>query len=209
MTLTLKTANNFFFSLTLWLMMLHHHTKFGYKMFCDSEDLQNVLWFRRYHLNRYSPTFWTFAVTLTLDTVTQFLQRTLRLMMLYYQTTFGCKQTSSLEDIVEAVIFLLYRSALWPSWWRQWKKNAAWHSGSWCYIISPSLVKKYSVVKKISSRHTFTKIWTFAVTLTLNEVTKFSHRTLWLMKLYYKTKCGCKQTSSLAGIVQIVIFWLY
>ena len=27
-------------------------------------------------------------------------------MMLYYQTKFGCKQTSSLEDIVEIVKFV-------------------------------------------------------------------------------------------------------
>ena len=25
--------------MTLWLMILHHHTKFGNKMFCDSEDI--------------------------------------------------------------------------------------------------------------------------------------------------------------------------
>ena len=37
-TLTLKTVNQFF-CMTLWLMMLHHHTKFGNKMFCSSEDI--------------------------------------------------------------------------------------------------------------------------------------------------------------------------
>ena len=25
--------------MTLWLMMLHHHTKFGNKIFCGSEDI--------------------------------------------------------------------------------------------------------------------------------------------------------------------------
>ena len=29
---------------------------------------------------------------------------------------------------------------------------------------------------------------------------------LWLMMLYYKTKFGCKQTSSLEDIVKIVVF---
>ena len=38
-TVTLKIANNFFFPMTLWLMMLHHHTKLGYKMFSSSEDI--------------------------------------------------------------------------------------------------------------------------------------------------------------------------
>ena len=39
-TLTLKIANTFFHK-TLWLMMLHHHTKSGNKMFCGSE---NIIW---------------------------------------------------------------------------------------------------------------------------------------------------------------------
>ena len=36
MTLTLNTVNQFF-CMTLWLMMLHYHTRFGNKMFCGSE----------------------------------------------------------------------------------------------------------------------------------------------------------------------------
>ena len=36
--MTLKTAKQFF-CMTLWLMMLHHHTKFGIKMICGSEDI--------------------------------------------------------------------------------------------------------------------------------------------------------------------------
>ena len=33
-------------------------------------------------------------------------------MMLYYETKFECKRTSSLEDTVETVIFLLYKPSL-------------------------------------------------------------------------------------------------
>ena len=40
-TLTLKIKNFFFFSMTLWFMMLHYHFKFGNKMTCCSED---ILW---------------------------------------------------------------------------------------------------------------------------------------------------------------------
>ena len=46
--------------------------------------LQNVLRFRRYHLDKHSLAFRTFAVTLTWNTVNQFFHRTLQLMMLYY-----------------------------------------------------------------------------------------------------------------------------
>ena len=35
--LDLKDAN--LFRMTLWFMRLQHHTKFGNKMFCDSEDV--------------------------------------------------------------------------------------------------------------------------------------------------------------------------
>ena len=80
--------------LTLRLMMLHHHTKFGNK---------NVLWFRKYHPEKHSPTLWAFIVTLTLDTVIPFFHRTFRLMMLYYQTKFSCERTSSLENTIKIV----------------------------------------------------------------------------------------------------------
>ena len=80
--------------------MLHHHIKFG--NFCSSEDIipANIHWH-----------FLTFAVTLTLNVVIQFFHRTLWLMMLYYQTKFGCKSTSSVEDTTEIVIFWLYKSS--------------------------------------------------------------------------------------------------
>ena len=44
------------------------------------------------------------------------------LMMIYIQTEFGCKRLSGLElikDIVETVIFWLYKPTLWPWPWRQ------------------------------------------------------------------------------------------
>ena len=78
-----------FFRATLWLMMLPHHTKFGNKMFGGSED---IIW-TNIHQH-----FENFAVTLTLNTVIQFFNRTLQFMMLYYHTMFGCKWTSCLGD---------------------------------------------------------------------------------------------------------------
>ena len=59
---------------------------------------QNVLCFRRYCPDKYSLTFWTFSVTLTLNAVIPFSHRTLRLMMLYKQTKCDCKRTRSLQD---------------------------------------------------------------------------------------------------------------
>ena len=45
MTLTLKVKSQFF-HMTLLLMIIHYHTKFGSKMFCSSEDtvLTNIHW---------------------------------------------------------------------------------------------------------------------------------------------------------------------
>ena len=115
-TLTLKIATTEKqqqqnFSRSLWLMMLHHHTKFNKK---------NVLWFRKYHPGKHSLKLQTFTVTLTLNPVIPFFHRTLRLMMLYYQTKYGCKWSRSLEDTTEIVIFWLYKPSLWPWHWTQW-----------------------------------------------------------------------------------------
>ena len=66
--------------------------------------------------------------------------------MIYYQTKFGCKRTSSLEDTVEIVIFWLYKPSLWPWHWRQITNFSAGHSGSWCCITIPSLVSKWSTL---------------------------------------------------------------
>ena len=62
---------------------------------------------RKYHQDRHWLTFWTFAVTLTLDAVIQFFHRTLWFMMLYYKSKFGYKQTSCLEDTVKKSCILI------------------------------------------------------------------------------------------------------
>ena len=91
-----------------WLMMLHHHTKCGNKMFCGSEDIRTNI------QGHFEP----LLVTLSLNALIQFFHRILKLKMPCYQTKFGCKQTSSLKDIVEIVTFWLYKPLLWPWHWR-------------------------------------------------------------------------------------------
>ena len=54
-----------------------------------------------------------------------------------------------------------------------------------------------------------TNIWPFSVTLTLNAVIHFFHRTLWLLMVYHQTKFGCQGTNSSENIIERVIFWLY
>ena len=131
--------------------------------------------------------------------------------MLYYQTKFDCEKTSSLEDIVEIVIFWLYKPSLWPWHLRQWTNFSAWHSGSSPYqaITIPSLVTKCSAIQKVSSRQTFTDILNLCFDLGFEHSNPFFfHGTLHLMILHYQTKFGIKQTSSLEDRVDIVIFWL-
>ena len=108
-------------------------------------------------------TFWTFAVTL-LNTVILFLHRTLPLLMLYYQSKFGCKPTSSLEATTEIVIFWLYKPSLWPWHWTQWTNFSARNSGLRCCITIPGLATKCSVVLP---RQTFTNILNFCCDLDL------------------------------------------
>ena len=154
---------------------------------------------RKYHLDKHSLTFWTFTVTLIMNAVIPFFHKTLWLMMLYYQTKFGWKPTSRLEDTTEIVIFWLYKPLLWPRHWIQWTNFSARHSGLWCCITIPSLVTKCSAVQKISSRQTFTHIFNICCDVDLKCIIQLFHRTLWLMMLYYQTKFGCKWTSSLEG----------
>ena len=68
--------------------------------------------------SKHSLTFWIFAVTLTLKAVIPFFHMIFQLMVLYYQTMFGCKWTNNLEDIVKIVIFWSYKPLLWPWHWR-------------------------------------------------------------------------------------------
>ena len=75
--------------------MLHYYTRFGNKMFCDSENI----------IQQTFTDILNFAVTLTLNAVIPFFHWTLRLVMLCYQTKFGCKPTRSLQDTTEIIIF--------------------------------------------------------------------------------------------------------
>ena len=166
---------------------------------------------RKYNLDKQSLILWTFPVTLTLNAVIPFFHRTLRLKMLYYQTKFGCKPTSSLEDTTEIAIFWLYKPSLWPWHWTQWANFTAWHPGLWCCIIIPGLATKCSVVQKISSEQTFTISLNLRCDLDLESNNPIFHRTLRLLMVCYQTNFGCKRTSNLEDIVKkkIVIFWLY
>ena len=76
-TLTLKTANQFFWK-TIWLMKMHHHTKFGSKK--GSAILTRSL-------EDHILTSWSFAVTFTLNTAIHFLHKTLWLILCTIETT--------------------------------------------------------------------------------------------------------------------------
>ena len=113
-----------FFQMTLLLMMLHHHTKFGNKMFCSSEDIirTNIHW-------HFEPLLWPWPWM----QLSNFFHNTLWLMKTDHQTKFGCQGinssedtaervrlpgydvvTHSLEDWVEIVTFWLFKPLLWP-----------------------------------------------------------------------------------------------
>ena len=130
-------------------------------------------------------------------------------MMLYYQTMFGCKHTSSLEDVAEIVIFWLNASR-WPWPWRQWTTFSAWHSGSWCCITIPGLVTKYCAAQKILSEQTFTNILILRCDLVLERSNPFfPPQDTQAYGAVLSNQVGCKRTSSLEDIAEIVIFWLY
>ena len=88
--------------MTFWLMMLHHHTKFAHKMFCGSEDTNSpdvILcgWLGSKqqrtnicHPDKHFTHILNFRCDLELERSNIFFHKTLQLMMLYYQTKFGC-----------------------------------------------------------------------------------------------------------------------
>ena len=110
-----------------------------------------------------------FCCDLDLKHKVPFFHRTLQPMMLYRQTRFVCKPTSSLEDTTEMVIFWSYKPSLWPRHWTQWTNFSAWHCCLWCCITIPGLATKYSVVQKISSGKTFTNIFNLHCDLDLER----------------------------------------
>ena len=78
--------------------------------FSSSDDAQPCLVVKgsavqKIPLGKHSLAFFNFAVTLTLNTASQFLHKTFWLMIMYHQTKIGSKQISSSEDTVEAVMF--------------------------------------------------------------------------------------------------------
>ena len=93
----MKTAQQSF-CMTLWFMTCHH-TKFGYKKGCHSED---ILWT---HLNW---NFETFTVTLILTTVIQYFHWTLWLMVIYHQIKFGHSKGKSMQDSANFVGLVQY-----------------------------------------------------------------------------------------------------
>ena len=125
MTFILKIANKSF-PMTLWLMIMHHHTKFGYKKFSGSEDIicKNSDWsldlqcglenghqtkfgckqtstFKIYSRNSNILIKWVLLVTLTLKTANPSFSKTLWLMMIHRNTKFGYKRLSSTEGTVQ------------------------------------------------------------------------------------------------------------
>ena len=109
-TMTLKIANQSFY-MALWLLMMHHNTKFGSKTF---GGLGDNMWT---NIN-------SLSLTCKLDPECNnpfffFFTGQLGLLMMYHQTKFGCQGINSSDNIVARVIFWSYEPSLWPWPWRQ------------------------------------------------------------------------------------------
>ena len=77
--LTVNIAKQYFWMI-LWLMMMHHHTKF------DRSEILSEQTFKRYCLGKHSLKFRTFTVTMTLNTTKQPFHKTLQNMNMHCQT---------------------------------------------------------------------------------------------------------------------------
>ena len=63
-------------------------------------------------MNKHSLTSWNFAMSFTLTTTIQLLNKTLWRKIIYYQTKFDSKRISNSENIVETVTFWSYEPLL-------------------------------------------------------------------------------------------------
>ena len=113
--LTLNIADQSF-CMTLRLMMMHHNTKLGNKMFGGFED---IIWTNTDIL--------TLRCHLDLECSNPiFFHATLWLLMMYHQTKFRCQGINSSDGIVGRLIFWSREPSLWPWPWRQQTIFPAW-----------------------------------------------------------------------------------
>ena len=139
---------------------------------------------RKYHPNKYSLTFKTFAVTLTVNAVIQF----------FSQDTLAYDDVSSAQVWLPRnqqfrkytgkrhILIIWALAAILTLKIATKRKFSAWHSGSWCCITLLNLVTKCSVIQKISSEQTFTDILNLHCDLDLkgsNPIFSRGHCGLW------------------------------
>ena len=170
-TLTLKIANRSF-CMTVWLIMVHHKTKFGNKKLGSLED---IIWTNINILTL------TATVTLNAGTNPFFSQDILAhdnvssdQVRLPRKQQFMRKSHILIIWILTVTLTLKIATTT--------TQNSARHSGSWCCIIIPNLLTKCSVIQKISSEQTFNDILNLRCDLDLkrsNPIFSTGHSGLW------------------------------
>ena len=158
------------FPMTLWPMVMHHNTKFGYNRLSSWKVMVQMK-------IQVSMQFLTFAVTLNLSTTQQcnLFMRQSSLWWCAIKPKFVAKG-SVFQKIQQKVIFWLFEPSLWPWLWRQQSNLFAWHSGSWWCITIPSLmITIQQFGRSRPDEHSLT-FWSFFATLTLNTTIHFFTR---------------------------------
>ena len=99
MTLNLKMANQSA-CMTVWPMMLHHHTKSGYRRYSSwGDNIQmNIHW-------NSEPFLWPWPWPQQSNQF--FFYKTIHLMMMYHQTKFSWKRISSSDNTLKSRILII------------------------------------------------------------------------------------------------------
>ena len=140
------------------------------------------LQFRRHHLHEQSLTFWTFAVTLTLNAVISFFPQDTPVYDAVLSNQVWLQTDQQFRRYNKNSHILIIKALLWPWHWTQWTNFSVRHSGLQCCITIPGLATKCSVVQKISSEQTFTNILSLCCDLGLecsNAIFSTGHSGLW------------------------------
>ena len=192
--------------------MMHHHTKFGDKMFGSSEDTIRTITLL---------TFWSFAVILTLNAATTLAYGDVPSNQVWLQTIrsliwnrVDCQRSEKKKSKTHKRLkerFLIRRNKtkranfhhISPGWYLDREDSESFFSRMTLRLIMMhhhTIRSSEDIVKKT---HHILIISALAVTLTLKTANQYFGMTLQLMIIHHHTKFGYKRLSGSRDTVRI------
>ena len=205
MTLNLKTANQSSCMMTLWHIMLHHHTKFGYRRFSSWGDIVQITFTGILSL--------FYVLDLDHNRAIQSFHKTIHLMMMCHQTKFTIPSLETKCSVVQNIssrqtfinisnlhcdLGLELKNPIFP-------RDTLAHNDASSHQV---WLQKFQQLRRYHPNEHSLEFWAFPVTLTLTttEQSIFFTRQPWLGAI--KTNYfSCKSISSSEDIWESHLWW--